>query len=282
MIYFYRYAHVFIFPSSRQHILKGFSPTKNAAETLLIFSRILGLALIFSDFYFNMSQGILYALFNFLIMSVLIFFSYLSSLYLIESIILYNFEYLDEIQKRKNFSYAIVNSANALAVAYVLKMIVHDFQGSLILFLFMWLLGIIFLGIACKLYTFISKMPFNRLVFQRQVSVALSYLGYLLAVSLIIGSAFNTPYKEMKWYLIDIVMKVLMGLLIYPLFLWGLTLALQITGVKGLFENFASNEIYYEPELAYGIYEGLLFITCGLLTMLITGQVNFGTFYPVL
>jgi len=282
MIYLYRYAHIFIFPSSKQHILKGFSPTHNATETLLIFSRILGLALIYSDFHFNMSQGIFYALLNFFLSSILIFFSYLISLYLIESIILYNFEYVDEIHKRKNFAYAIVNSANALAIAYVLKMIVHSFQDSFILFLFLWLLGIIFLGVACKCFTLISKMPFNRLVFQRHTSVALSYLGHLLAASLIIGSAFNTPYKEMKWYLIDIVMKVLMGLLIYPLLLWGITLVLRISNVKGVFEDFATNEAYYEPELGYGIYEGLLFFTCGLLTMLITGQINFGTFYPVI
>lgn len=124
VLFLYKYAHSFLYPSSRHQLFKRFFPSKNSSDTLHFFSRIIGVGIIFSESSFNMSEGIYYALFDFMIQSITICGTYLLSIYIIESIVLYNFEYHDEIIKRKNFSYSLISFANSLGLAYIIKTVV--------------------------------------------------------------------------------------------------------------------------------------------------------------
>ena len=54
---------------------------------------------------FDTSQGIFFAFLGFLVQSIATYSLFLVSIYILESISLYNFEYQDEILKRKNLSY---------------------------------------------------------------------------------------------------------------------------------------------------------------------------------
>ena len=93
LIFLYKVSHTFIYSSARKKLIKSIDPTKNPADTIHLFSRLLGLALIFSEFNFFMSQGVIFAILDFIIQAILIFIIYLATIFIMESIVLYNFEY---------------------------------------------------------------------------------------------------------------------------------------------------------------------------------------------
>src|SRR5690606_21530913 len=121
MLFFYKYAHMMLHPSSRKQIFREFHPTKNSADTLHFFARLIGIGILFSEFRFDLSDGFFMALLDFVIQGFFAAGLYVVSIYTLESIVLYNFEYHDEIVKKRNMSYALVSFANSIALALVLK-----------------------------------------------------------------------------------------------------------------------------------------------------------------
>lgn len=280
LLFIYKYAHTIFYPSSRGQLFKRFYPSKNSPDTIHLFSRIIGLGLIFSEFYFYMADGIFIALLDFCIRAIISFCIYLLSIYIMESIVLYNFEYSDEIIKRKNYAYALVSFSHALGSAYILKSILVVSQNSMILLMLLWMFSIMILGFATKFYSFFSKLPFNRLLIQKNMAVSISYTGYIWGWSLIIAGAINHPAVDLKLYILHIILKIILAIIIYPIFRKGLIIIFKVK--DDLTINLKSNtgKEIYGPETGYGIYEGALFLTSCFLTSVIAGHINFDTFYP--
>ena len=65
MIYVYRYAHVIFYPSVKRQVLKKINPAENPADSLHLFSRLVGIALIFSSISFNEASGFFLSIFHF-------------------------------------------------------------------------------------------------------------------------------------------------------------------------------------------------------------------------
>lgn len=280
LIIVYKYIHVLLYPSSRQQVFRRFSPRKNSADTIHLFSRIIGVGLIFSQFSFDISQGLSEAFLTFAVEACLGFTLYLSSLYIIESIVLYNFEYSDEILKRKNYAYALICFAQSIAIGYLIRAVLMAGHGSLVMILFLWLIALVLLGFASKTFPIISKLSFNRLLVQKNIGIALSYTGFLWGWTLIISSSLTHTYNSIYWYAIQIVLTILLSLIIFPLLKMGLIFAFNLQDESGHEPLNIAREKPQEA-IGHGIYEGGLFLTSCLLTMVITGHIEFGTFYPV-
>lgn len=280
LLFVYKYAHGLLYPSSRQQIFRRFYPTKNSADTIHLFSRIIGIGIIFSELTFDLSNGIDQTLLVFFLEGVMVFVLYLASLYIIESIVLYNFEYSDEILKRKNYAYAIICFAQATAIGFLLKSLLAAAQGSLIMILFLWLISLVLLGFASKTFTKISKLPFNRLLVQKNIGVAISYMGFLWGWTLIISSSLQHDSTSIYWYSIQIILSILLSLIIFPLFRMGLLWTFSIHEDYQP-QSMEQNKDFGYTEIGQGVFEGCLFLTSCFLTMVITGQIRFGTFYPV-
>ncbi|OUR96218.1 hypothetical protein A9Q84_07620 [Halobacteriovorax marinus] len=280
ILFIYKYAHSFLYPSSRTQIFKRFFPSKNSSDTIHLFSRLIGIGIIFSEFYFTMSDKFYLTLIDFFIHATLVSFIYLISIYIIESIVLYNFEYHDEIIKRKNMSYALISFANATAVAYIIKGVSSVSKSSVIILLFLWLLAMVLLGFSTKTYSLISKLSFNRLLVQKNLAVGISYLGFIWGWTIIINSAFDHELENIKWYTIYVILKILLALIIIPIFKIGLAFIFKLQddfnspGKEGVSNEDGSAEI------GYGVFEGSIFFTACYLTTVITGNINFGNFYP--
>jgi uncharacterized membrane protein YjfL (UPF0719 family) len=280
MLYLYKYAHAFLYPSIRQQMFQSFSPSKNSPKAIHLFSRIIGLGLIFSEFYFKLNEGISLTIVDFFIRAVLSFFVYIISLYVIESIVLYNFEYSDEIIKRKNYAYALVAAAHSIGLAFIIKAVLKVSGGSFVMLLLLWLFSLVLVGFATKTFPIMSKLPFNRLIIQKNMAVALSYSGFFIGWSLIVCSAFNNKLIYIKWYAIQAILKILLTLIILPVFMKGLKFVFKIK--DEMEENIDKDRIdYSDIESGYGLYEGAVFLTACYLTIVITGRIHFGTFYPV-
>jgi uncharacterized membrane protein YjfL (UPF0719 family) len=261
-------------------MFKRFFPSKNSSDTLHLFSRLIGIGIIFSEFYFNMSDGPVLALLDFFLQSIFACALYLGSIYIVESIVLYNFEYQDEIVKRKNIPYALISFSHSIGLAYILKTVLAVAQTQFIMLIFLWLFAIVLVGFATKTYSSISKLSFNRLLVQKNMAVGISYLGFLWGWTLIISSSLDHALVEVKWYSIQVILKLLLSLIIIPIFKYGLIWIFKVQDDLDLENKDKSKEIT-QAEFGYGVYEGAIFFTASFLTTVITGNVNFGTFYPV-
>lgn len=281
IIYIYKYAHALLYPSIRHQITKKFFPSKNSSDTIHLFSRIIGIGIIYSNFYLNLSDGIYLALFKMLIESTVVIILYLGSIYIIESIVLYNFEYSDEVLRRKNYAYAIICFSHSIGLAFILNAVVKVSHSSIIMTFFLWLFAMVLVGFSTKAYAIISKLSFNRLLVQKNLAIALSYTGFLWGQCLIISSALNHEITDIKWYSIQVILKLLLSLIIVPIFRKGLILIFRIQDDLPSKSDDNTHGANNEVELGYGIYEGAILFTSCFLTTVVTGNIQYGNFYPI-
>lgn len=270
----YKYAHTIFYPSKKKQVLKKIYPSENAVDTLHIFSRLIGISLIFATLEFNEYVGIFISSFHFFIWSILGLSLYLLSIWIMESIVLYNFEYKDEVLKKKNMAYGIVSFTISICLAYIIRMIFKESESSIIILLILWLFALVLFGFSTKLYKFVSKLTFNSMMIQSNIGMSLSYSGFLLGNTIIITSAFSHEHHDITSYCIQVILKTLLGALIIPVFRAGIT---YIFKIEEHTHKGAKEEHNY---LGHGIYEGSVFLTCAFLTSIIIGQIHVGTIYP--
>ncbi len=278
MIYLYRYAHVIFYPSVKRQVLKTINPAENPADSLHLFSRIVGIAIIFSSITFNESSGFFLSIFHFAVWGALAIILYLLSLYIIESIVFYNFDYTDEILKRKNMSYAVISFCHAIVIAYLTRTVMMEAENSLVILMVLWLYMLVIVGFSVKYFTFISKLTFNRLMIQKNLSLCFSYGGFSLGAGLIIASCFDQEHYDITVYCIQVLLKTILSLLIFPIFKKGL---MKIFPVKlGDDRGHEGTLDHNIQSLGYGFYEGCVFIAGALLTTMIVNRIQFGIIYP--
>lgn len=281
LLWLYKYLHVILYPVAKEQTLSPFSPLKNTADTIHLFARLIGLGIVFSEFQFYLSDGVLYAIIEFIIHSLSAYSIFLISVWIMDSIALYNFDYHDEIHKRRNVTYATVGAANVLAIGYLIKTVLQVSQGSFIALIFLWLLSVIAIGIAAKAYSWVSLLAFNKNIIQKNMGIAFSYSGFILGWSLIIATSLESDAKSFRWYATSVVLQILLSLIIYPLFHFGLGKVFKIQHDFNEKDLEGSKGKESEKQVAYGFYEGASFLTACLLTSLIIGHIHFGTFYPI-
>lgn len=281
LVFVYKYAHLVLYPSTKQQIFKKFFPSHNPSDTLHLFSRIIGLGIIFSTFQVNLSDGIFIAIFDLFFRGVIYFSLFLLSIYIQESIALYNFQYIDEILKRRNMSYSIISFSQTIAMAILLKTVISVSYDRFIILLFLWLYAAVLFGFAIKFYQYFSILSFNRLVTQKSMSVAMSYSGYIVGCAIIISSTFPYQFDTIPNYIKVVFLKIILSLIMLPLFRYGLIFIFRINEKSKVKVSKNNQSDYDKPELGYGIYEGAIFLTACLLTSVVTGHILFGIFYPV-
>ena len=271
----YRYAHGLFYTPSRSSTLRRFFPTNNASDTIHLFARILGVVIIFHNLTINMAYGIWWASFNFCCEGILVFFLYLGSIYIIEGISLYDFEYSAEITERKNFAYATVSGMQAIAVAIVLTSIFKAAQHSLTLLFILWPFSLVLLGITTKLFKYVSQLSFAKMIIQGKMAIALSYGGYIWGWSFLIAAAFRNNGSAIQWYAGHIILRLLLSTIIFPLIRQGLVMVFRI---QNDYQPGSASDTP-ERELGQGIYEGLLCLASCIITAIITDNIEFDPFY---
>lgn len=275
----YKYLHFLLYPSSKNQLFKDFFPSRNPAETIMVFSRILGLGLIFSNFSIFLNQGFFYATFDFILSSTITFSLYLLSIYILESIVLSDFEYVDEITRKNNIPYALVSASYSIGIPIIFKAYlthsIYENAHSIIYIIFMWCFTIVLLGFAVKSYSFLSKLNFNNLLVQKSYAVGFSYFGFFLAWTIIVASALNQPILDIKAFGTSLILRIILSLLIFPIFKGIIPYIFQIQ--DDLEENVPAGKSQL-PSFGVGIYEGVLFMTSAFLTTLVTSNLVFPSF----
>lgn len=270
----YKYAHVLFYPSKKKQVLKKFYPSENYIDTMHIFSRLIGIALIFSTLEFNEYIGITISSLHFFIWSFVGIVFYLISLWILESIIFYNFEYKDEVLKKKNPSYGIVSFANAICCAFIIRTIFKESENSIIILIILWLFSLVLFGFSTRLFKYISHLSFNSLMIQKNIGLGMAYTGFLLGNTVILMATFSHEHHNITSYIVQVLLKTLLSLLILPIFRYGMVYIFKINEEK----NLGATEAYMH--LGHGIYIGMIYLTSSLLTSIIVSQIYFGTIYP--
>jgi len=281
LLWLYKYLHGVLYPIAKEQIKGTFYPLKNPADTIHLYSRLLGFGIVFSEFQFFLSDGVLFAILEFIAHSLSGYCLFLISIWIMDSISLYNFDYSDEVHKRRNLAYSTVAAANVLALAYLIKIVLQVSHGSFIALIFLWLLSIIAIGIAAKAYSWITLLSFNKNIIQKNMGIAFSYSGFILGWAVIVATSLETESKSFRWYAITVVLQMLLALIIYPLFRRGLERVFKVDHDFGEKNSEAPNNRENENEFVFGFYEGASYLTACLLTSLIIGHIHFGTFYPI-
>ena len=278
MIYLYRYAHVIFYPTVKRQVLKRIHPAENPADSLHLFSRVIGISVIFSSITFNETSGFFLSIFHFSVWGTIAIILYLLSLYIIESVVFYNFDYTDEILKRKNMSYAFISFCHAIVIAFLTRTVMIEAENSLVILLVLWLYMLVIVGFSIKYYSFISKLSFNRLLIQKNLSLCFSYGGFTLGAGLIIASCFDQEHYDITVYLIQVLLKTILSLIIFPFFKKGLVriFPIKLGEERGL-EGHIDTDM---QSLGYGFFEGCVYISGAFLTTMIVNRIQFGTIYP--
>jgi hypothetical protein len=156
--------------------------------------------------------------------------------------------------------------------------IMLEAENSLVILLVLWLYMLVIVGISVKYYTFISKLTFNRLLIQKNLSLCFSYGGFTLGAGFIIASCFDQEHYEITVFCIQVLLKTILSLIIFPLFKKGLVRIFPIRMTEArAFEGEIDTEM---QSLGYGFYEGCIFISGAILTTMIVNRIQFGTIYP--
>ncbi|MFP5459185.1 MAG: hypothetical protein ACLGG7_10655 [Bacteriovoracia bacterium] len=278
VLFIYKYAHALFYPTVKQQVTKRFYPAQNPADTLHLFARLIGFTVILSSLGFDESHGIFLSIFHFLVWGTLTCALYLISLFVIESIVLYNFEYKDEILKRQNLSYALVCVSHAIAVAHVTRAVVDQSENSLVILLVLWLLSMVFLGFGAKYFALLSKLNFERLITQQKTTAAFSYLGFTLGLGWLIGESFEQEHYDITMYCVQVLLKLLLALIIYPLFKLGLEYVFR-TRIYAAGPDQVHQDVD-QQNWGYGFYECAIFVASAILTSMIVNHIQFDTIYP--
>jgi uncharacterized membrane protein YjfL (UPF0719 family) len=107
---------------------------------------------------------------------------------------------------------------------------------------------------------------------QKNVGLAISYSGFILGATVIIMSSFDHDHTNLINYLIQILLKIILGIFIFPIFKLGINYAFQMQTTKEMKEH--------SEYIGFGIYEGCSFLMASILCTVIIEQIHFGTIYP--
>ncbi|MBT3983413.1 MAG: hypothetical protein HOE90_18810 [Bacteriovoracaceae bacterium] len=280
LLYLYKFAHLLLYPTANKQVNAKFFPAQNSADSIHFFSRIIGIGIIFSSINFDIGNGIMIGIVDLCILSAVSFILYLASLFIVDGIALYNFEYEDEILKRKNHCYATIAASNAVALGFIINKSLLTSNGSLILILFMWLLAIALFGFSSKLYFLLSRFQFNKLIIQKNMALAFSYSGYILGFTMVIVSSIDQPVRSIENYTVNVILKIILSLIIFPIFRYGIIHIFSLTDVIGKKGKNDTNLNIDDPNMGQGIFEGALLFTSFYLTTVITGYISYGKIYP--
>ena len=272
----YKYAHIVFYPSSKKQVFRKIYPSENYVDTMHFFSRLIGVSLIFSSLEFNEYIGISISTFHFFVWSIIGFSFYLLSIYIMENIIFHNFEYKDEVLKKKNPAYGVISFINAICLAFIIKTVFKESENSLIILIILWLFAIVLYGLSTKFFKHICQLHFDSLMIQKNLGLGIAYGGFLFGNMVLLRSVFAHEHHQVQSYLILVLLKTLLAILIMPLFRKGIHLVFKISEVES--EHKVQDE--HTKSLGQGIYFAAVYLTTALLTSIIVSQIHFGTIYP--
>jgi uncharacterized membrane protein YjfL (UPF0719 family) len=137
----------------------------------------------------------------------------------------------------------------------------------------LWLFSLVIFGLFTKSFKYISQFSFNKQVIQKDIGVAISYSGFLFGLSFVLSMAFDQDHYDIKSYALRVIMKLILALLIIPLFYLFILKIFKIKKIKPEYHQESREAGNFT--LSFGLLEGALFFSTAILTTMIVYKINF-------
>jgi hypothetical protein len=271
LIFLYRYAHFIFYPIANKQINTTFNPLSSKTNTLHYFARILGISIVLTAVELSYFNNFFLGLTNFFVTGTCISILYLISIYLAESIVLYKFDYTDEILKKENMGYAICSFAICISQALILRQVFMESGNSLIIFTLLWLYSLVLFGLSTKFYKLYSVFNFNNFLIKKDVGVAISYAGFTLGNAFLFTICFQQQHFEIKSYATRVFLKILLCIILVPIFIIALK---KIFGIRKI------KNAEFEYSIHTGIVECFIYLAANILTAIIAFKINLSVIVP--
>jgi len=276
ILFSYRYIHFFIFKRIRKFTLRSIYPEKNLSHAIFISSRLIGFVIIINSQMIDLSNGLFLAISSLVIDSIISILLYLSSTYVFESIVLYNFTTEDEVIRRQNLAYSLVSSSLSISAAIILTTVNKVAAGNLINLMFLWLFSLVIFGASTKLFDLIFKINLSRSIVQHHLPTSFHYIGFLMSWVIIISTVIDHPIINYQRFILKSLIDIILNIIIFPLFFIGINYVFYIKKLHHL------KDTEVKEISNFGTFEGIMLFISAMLTVMITSNLKFGTFYPTL
>lgn len=229
----------------------------NESSIIVLFSRILGISIIFSQINLDLEAGLLLGVLSLVTTIAYSIILYTVSLYILDSISLNYFESHSEIGKKNNLVYSLFSCAHAIGASFIIRSIGHLNTHSIIIFFTLWLFAMVLISVSMKCFRYIYKQTIESILLQESISGCLCYLSFFMGCALIISSIVETPLQTIQLYLGQVILKFLLSILIIPIF---------FLFFEWLFKM-KKNSTASEFSLKYSLYYSLNLFSSSLLTI---------------
>jgi len=271
ILYLYKVIYLLFSPKQISQKQGIYLIKDNAAQVLHFFSRLIGICFVFKSIGFSFSTDIIMNMIHFTFWALISIFIYLLNIFILNSATLYQFDYGDEIIKKQNTPYAFISSFFSIASAYIFIQTINTAGFSLRNFFILWLTTMTMVVLVLKLYQYISKMNFTKLLNQKRDAIAYSYLGYSIAVIMLVVTATTSWIApNLVFYLQVVSAKVLLILITFPLLNLFITKSFKRFAFQTKEDQMNEQRFNYK---AYGIFEGACFTSTGLLISVLIDKV---------
>ena len=270
MLIGYRFLHLLLYPHAKKQVLSLYNPFENLSDSIHYFARIVGISIVFTSFEVHLFDNLLMGVFHFVFWVLVDIVFYLLALYILELVVLHAFQYQQEILKRKNLCYAIINASISICLALLVRNIVKIADYSIPFMIILWLFVVVVFGLLVKQYHLISRFSFSKSVFAQDYGVAISYVGFLTANTIIIYYSFSQTQKSVGNFITSTLTHLLLCGILLPIFFYGVQKIFLATQKMTLPLYIQDKELQYN----LGLTEAMLFLSSALLTIIVVFGAN--------
>ncbi len=270
MLVAYRFLHLLLYPHAKKQVMTLYSPFENIADTIHYYARIIGICIVFTSFEVHLFDNILTGVFHFIFWVLVDIIFYLLALYILELVILHAFQYQQEILKRRNLCYAIINATIAICLAVLIRNIVTIADYSIPFMIILWLFMVVVFGLLAKQYHLVSRFSFSKSIFSQDMGVVFSYVAFLVSVTLIVYYSFSQTEKSVGNYIISTLTHLMLCGILLPLFFYGVQKVFLVTQ-KMIIPIYQQDK---NLQFGVGLTEAMLFLTAALLTVIVVFGAN--------
>lgn len=270
MLVAYRFLHLLLYPHAKKQVLSLYNPFDNLPDTIHYFARIVGICIVFTSFEIHLFENLMMGVFHFVFWVLVDIIFYLLALYILELVILHAFQYQQEILKRKNLCYAIINATISICLAVLMRNIVKIADYSIPFMIILWLFMVVVFGLLIKQYHLVSRFSFSKSVFSQDHGVTISYVGFLVATSVIVYYSFSQTQKSVGNFITSTLTHLLLCGILLPLFFYGVQKVFLATQkmIIPIYNQDRNNQYNL------GLTEAMLFLTSALLTIIVVFGAN--------
>lgn len=279
-IFIFRKVHIILAAREIRNNHKKIFPNRNHIDTIHFFSRLLAIGILISSFSINIYQDLMSNLLHFISWTSISMVVYFISLYFVEGIILYPFEYLEEVHNRKNYTYVIISACLSTCLAFLIKTVFFQVGFLLFFTVVTYTLILVIFTLLLKFYSAVSHFNLKNSISKKDLGASFSFSGYTIGVTIICLFSLKNPIGPNNHQLLQVVSQVLLGIILFPLFKKVIIYIFKIQEKHTISEAAGSGERI--SKLGYGVFEGSVFCLASVFTSILMPSINITTALPYL